>query len=258
MRSVITQIFIIFLLFSLTSCENNKDAPVKLRVVSLQGKAKPVDIKTPDLNIKALKEQGGSYSRSHYVETAPINNRANSQEYYNNSFYENKYNAPSSQKINTSEQEVVYRNEFNNDAATSSQNVRYILDSKKSNQDENPIIVQNNSNAPKINKTIEFDLSDAKSESTRKEKKPVKKQVEKINSSGYFVQVGAFKSKKNADKSLNYMRKFHNGVVKNNVATSGIKYKVILGPFAKRSSAQTLYNTIKKSGHDALIIKTRY
>lgn len=263
MKNLIAKISIIFLIFGITSCISKKDEPVKLRVVSLQGKAKPVDIKTPDLNVKALQEQGRSYStRSRYVETPPIDSKSTNQEYYSNSFYENKYNRPAVDDVKNQEQEIVYRNDFNKDAPSSNE-VKYILDSGQSHQGKNPIIVQSNSEgknyqfAPKAEGTVEFDLAEAKDDKKSapvKKKAVVKESKKKTNTTGYFVQVGAFTNKANANKSLNYMKKFHKGMVQYQKPN----YKVILGPFSKRSSAQNLYNEIKQSGHDALIINTSY
>lgn len=271
MKNLITQIFIIFVLFSLTSCQNKKDEPLKLRVVSLQGKAKPVEIKTPDLNVEALREQGksNSYSSSHYVETPLQDNRAvRKTENYSNEFYDNKYNKNGFDNINSQQQEVVYRSDFN-EQNNEKTDVKYILDTN-SKQGKNPIIIQESSNVKTIddndNQTVEIDLSNnaVVEKTTPKEiekteiKKEVKKIAPKVNKNGYFVQVGAFKNKRNADRSLAYMKKFNKGLVQNVTANSEIKYKVILGPFSKRSSAQIIYNKIKKSGHDALIIRTSY
>lgn len=271
MKNLITQIFIIFVLFFLSACQNKKNEPVKLRVVSLQGKAKPVDIKTPDLNIKALREQGRShsYSSSHYVETPPQENRATRQkENYSNEFYDHKYNKNSFDNIDAQKQEVVYRSDFN-EQNNEKTDVKYILDTN-SKQGKNPIIIQESSNVKTIaandNQTVEIDLSNnavvEKTAPTVVKKAKIKKKAKKIakkrNKKGYFVQVGAFSNKRNANRSLAYMKKFHKGLVKNVKTKSAVKYKVILGPFPKRSSAQIIYNNIKKSGHDALIIRTSY
>jgi len=263
MKSLIKQIFIILLAINTFACVPKDDGPVKIRVVSLQGKAKPVDVKTPDLNIKALREQGRA--RSPYIEIPQARSRGANN--YQNSFYENKYNNPAAKPDPSKEQEVVYRNEFDKKTASDSDGVKYILDSNNY-QSSNPIIIQNNSNkttletAPDNSKTVEIDLSTptggSKVTKKYKTKSVAKRRAQKVSKKGYFVQVGAFKSKKNANRSLAYMKKFNKGFVKNSGAKSGIKYKVVLGPFSKRSSAQSLYKKVKDSGHDALITKLSY
>lgn len=267
MKSFIKYIFITLLAVNMFSCVNNKNEPVKIRVVSLQGKAKPVNIKTPDLNIKALNDQGRA--RSNYVEMVPEkNNKVNNYGDRKNSFYENKYNRPSTQSGVLKEQEVVYRNDFDKQSTQKADKVKYILDSNN-HQGKNPIIIQNNSNlnsiesAPDNNKTVEIDLSSGgsidKQQLTKRTQSKVKKAKSKnVLKEGYFVQVGAFRNKKNANRSLAYMKKFNKGFVKFSNSQSKIKYKVVLGPFPKRSAAQSVYKEIKQSGHDALIIKTTY
>jgi len=266
MKSLIKQILIILLAVNIFSCASNKEGPVKIRVVSLQGTAKPVNIKTPDLNIQALREQGTV--RSSYVEISPPgNNRITNYDTQKNSFYQKKYNSSDVQPDMAIEQEVVYRNEFDKKPEDKSNKVKYILDSNN-HQGNNPIIIQNNSNVkditsvPDNDKTVEIDLSSEDVVQKKPKKRYIarvkKIQAPQVTQNGYFVQVGAFKNKINADRSLAYMKKYNEGFVKYSNTDSSIKYKVVLGPFPKRSDAQTLYKDIKQSGHDALIIKTSY
>lgn len=273
MKNLLVKIFIIISITIVYSCAKYDDnKPVKIRVVNLQGNAKPVDIKTPDLNIKALQEQGRTTSQYFQIAQRNNQNQIPAQEQgrnspsFSNSFYENKYNNQTPKESQQYQnQEIIYQNPNpQNNAKANARDVKYVLDTKN-NVKENPIIVNDNKikdSALNVEKEVEFNLagdesSAKKTKKTFKIKKP-KTQKSSITKSGYFVQVGAFKNRNNANKSLNYMKKFHSGRVQYKKNKANINYRVILGPFSKRASAQQLYNKVKKSGSDALIIKTKY
>jgi cell division protein FtsN len=78
---------------------------------------------------------------------------------------------------------------------------------------------------------------------------------------GIFVQTGSFSTMQHAKNSLATMEKFSTKSAKAKIeeAQSGEKtvYRVLIGPFANKQKAAAMVAKIKKSGHQAIIIKNK-
>jgi cell division protein FtsN len=120
------------------------------------------------------------------------------------------------------------------------------------------------------NKTIEYDLA-----KTEEEKAPATKITEKksrksalknnkkaatasartsTKTKGFFVQVGSFANKANADQTLEKMQSFHEGQIESGTKEK-IIYRVLLGPFNNKKEASEILAKITNSGHEAIIVK---
>lgn len=232
-------------LFFVACAPQNEEA--QIRIVDLQGNAKPVKTRMPELNAKALQQQG-------------FDTRA--------------------RDINTPAQDVGYRNipnqiEKKDDFATVSvQNVKQVLQPQAPKVAEQPAVVETHSSNVAVGagnnaEAVEYDLSEAKKdenpapvtiqEPTKKSaEKPAKKTpVEKVSTKGgkkFFAQVGSFSSEASANAALAKMKSFHAGKV-TVLEGEKVMYRVWLGPIAERTKANSLVKKIKDSGNDAVLVR---
>lgn len=256
MKNILLKITIIFLLFGFSSCAKKTNEPVKIRVVNLEGKVAPVNIKTMDLNVEALQQQGKVRSK-YIVSNSPPNN-ANQQ----NERLASEANIRNNIDLGTPQPEnnftkIVEEKSIKNE----------IFATKVEDENKAPLIykLQNDSTKEVDNvfldsdkESIEIDLSKevvAKKTPEKKAKKTVAKKSKAKATKEYFVQVGSFGSQENANYKLSDMKKFHSGEVKQKMVNGAITNRVLLGPFADKNNARKLLNEVKNSGHEAILIK---
>lgn len=103
------------------------------------------------------------------------------------------------------------------------------------------------------NKTkIKENNSDIKS--TTNKNKPINKQnnslqFNNINSKGFYIQIGIFNEKINAENSYKKYSKIHKGGIDEYISKSKVKYKVLLGPYSNRNTAEKDLEKVIKTGH---------
>ncbi len=74
--------------------------------------------------------------------------------------------------------------------------------------------------------------------------------------SGHFIQVGAFNQNQSAVKVADNMKKFGNVFIEGVTFEGNTLYRVKIGPFNRRNSAELTLNKITKSGYkDAIIVE---
>jgi cell division protein FtsN len=255
MTNLLSKIIIIFLAFGFFSCTKNKKEAVKIRVVDLQGQPGSVQIKTPDLNVDALRQQGKTNLQ--YVDSNKVVEPNN----YQKNNLNNNYNATQAPDLGLPQPENSFtkiieqksdKKENVADDKNANNKVVYLLNSKdsKDSKDKENKNIFGSQNA---DQSIEIDLS--KEEPALEVNKPKKPITKVTNGKKYFVQVGSFTEEKNATNSLAYMKKFHQGVIQQGNVNNSITHRVLLGPFVNRVSAQKLLNKVKKSGHNAILVK---
>ena len=226
MRKFLAVIFSLFFV----SCAGGGDE-AQIRIVDLQGHAKPVATKIPELNKQALAAQGAI--------------PADDQIVYN-----------SSSQLNQN------KNSNQDFGAMSS---RAIQETLQSQQYKNPKIVEEKQTqiAPRTkDQEVEYDLSEDVKEPIElpkvvatKEKKSAKKSTSK---KGYFVQVGSFINHASAKQTLDSMKKFEKesgGAMVETVEGEKTIYRALLGPFENKKQAMAMMKKIKNSGRDAIIVK---
>lgn len=66
---------------------------------------------------------------------------------------------------------------------------------------------------------------------------------------GYFIQIGIFSEKSNAEASYSKYSKISNGVIDNYLSKGKTRYKVLLGPYNDRTLAEKDLKKVIKMGH---------
>lgn len=251
-----SRISIIILGLFFVSCASRNDQP-KIRIVDLQGKPKPVVTKIPELNASAIASQNLARDQRNFSQ--PNSSQTNLSQ-------ENQASVtPQSQKQN-----LANANDF---GSVSSQAIQQTLQSEqkdKKSEDGNPIV--NGGTPENEERPIEYDLSEeagSGKKSEKVEKPAVKKSVKnshkkssgktKYEASGtkkFFVQVGSFANRGNAESALGRMKKFHPGKIET-LEGEKIVYRVLLGPFPNKTKANILVAKIKKSGNEAILVRSK-
>ena len=247
MKRISTKNFIVFFSLFLASCMAKNDQQAKIRIVDLQGKSHPVIMKTPELNSQALASQGNMPRREN------INNPAVPQNYsYNNPAVNNAdFGAASSQMVQQTLQSSANPTW---QKPAMQENVKDVSD--------NSIIAAGSATVAEEEQTVVYDLAE-KPAAPKKVKKSAKKisaqkSVEKVSGSKkkFFAQVGSFTNQGNADNTLATMKKFHSGKIE--VVEGERKvYRVLLGPFPTRATANAMVKEITTSGHDAILVRSK-
>lgn len=222
---------LIFLSLIFTSCswQNwQKDTQPKIRIVDLQGKSRPIVTRVPELNNKALADQG---------KMMPNMALANAQK----------------QQISPKYQQPTIKNYQDANIANAQATKAY-----PTNQPVKEILgVREVESAP----VIEYNLADSKKEKKRKKKYVHKKskqddgEISKTRGKKFFVQVGAFSNKNSAESLLRKMKKFHSGKIKT-VKSKRTIHRVLIGPFSSKRKAQAILRKINKSGQDAILTRS--
>ena len=250
----------VFSLIFFTACAAKNDQP-QVRIVDLQGRAKSVKTRYPELNAQALASQGFS------TEPRDINQPA----------AEVGYRSPAA---NAPTKTPAPKNDF---GSVSAQNIQQTLQpsmpmdaarQEAAATAASPIATQ--AGSPK-DEAIEYDLAEAKGDAAPQNsepavapqksekkyvvKKPAKKAVKEVASKPeakggkkFYAQVGSFSNQASADSVLANMKKFHAGKIE---VAEGEKtmYRVWLGPFSNRVQANNLIQKIKDSGGEAVLVR---
>ena len=208
------------------SCSSKNDQQNKIRIVDLQGKSHPVVTRVPELNAQALVAQGKLVGDP----------------------FANKNMAPTPKDLTQNTPDY---------GAIQPESVQ---------KTPRPIAAENTMAANK-DQAVEYDLSDPAEAKKLSEKTPTKKaaiskskkstKAAAVAKSGRFsVQVGSFSSQESANQTLVAMQKFHAGKVE---VVEGEKtiYRVLLGPFSARKSANELVKKITDSGHEAILVRNK-
>jgi len=242
--SIFAKFLSLILLLSFTACVKKDEEP-QVRIVDLQGRAKSVRTRMPELNAKAMAEQGFSAAPRDINQASP----------------DVGYRSPATMANNK-------KDDF---ATASANNVKQVLQPSQDmelvkNEARNANAAPSNVGAGTGNEQIEYNLAEPEQEQraetpkiiNHNAKKPAKKSapVAQKTTGGkkFFAQVGSFSSKGNADATLVEMKKFHRGKVE---VLEGDKtvYRVWLGPFTNRNQANAAIKKIKASGHDAVLVR---
>lgn len=252
---IFSKLILVFLSLFFVSCAMQDDQP-KIRIVDMNGNAKPVVTRMPDLNAQAMVSQG-----------MVVDRRGMNQD----------------RKSSVTQNTLPAKNDF---GTASSQAIQQTLQTQPA--PEVSQIPTTNSSVPIVvagtvpeekNEAIEYNLSDSQTKAEAEERNPIvktlvktpgKKTVKKIavkkpakevavaaqatGGKKFFVQVGSFSNQGNADILLGKMKKFHSGKVE---VVEGEKavYRVWLGPFPNRIKANAMVKKVTTSGHEAILVK---
>ncbi len=257
MTRLIFHIFCIIQLLILSSCIF-KDSKPQIRLVDVNGKSRKIITRIPDLNLKALAQQGHLYSAT--KDMVEINNahQENNMSNFKNSHFK---------KAKTSSSSVNKKPLNNNKNYINKNNRNFAKFSSSTIEDSLAKNIQK-SNIKQPVKEIEFDLSSqakrnndsnrinkkVKNYNSKKIAKPKSATLNSRYNKEVYVQVGSFSKENNAAKFLRYMNKFNKGEIQKIKTISGQVYRVVLGPFSSIDSANQTVKMVKSSGHDALIL----
>ncbi len=265
MQNSFLKTYSLFLLIILFSCSSNPDKRANIRVVDLQGKVRKINTRVPELNVQAIAAQeavrkignNGAVPKSDFGAVSANNIQQTIQPNFPKNTADNIQKQSSQPDIKNSTQ-IVEKNSPN-----ISKEVNSNLDNPQE-QLENPV--------------KEYDLSEVKEEkqktteettnpsAIREVLKPAQDGSAKITylkaSSGnataikFYVQIGSFENKENAQATLSKMKKFGSGKLET-VDGDKVIYRALIGPFKDKASASQVMQKIKKSGHDAIVTKIK-
>lgn len=257
MKFFLIRNLVIFSSLFLVSCVAKNNEPPQIRIVDMQGKTHNVVTKIPELNSQALASQGMQerQAQNNFL----VNQQAASKQ---NVMREADFGAASSQSI----QQTLQPQQFSKPSPRENEK-------DTANSVDNAVVVAGSGVAASNAETIEYDLSETKAAPQEEDEKPqVKKSAKKVTakkhkaeaapvvaSKGgkkFFVQVGSFTNRGNADNSLSEMKKFHSGKIE---VVEGEKtvYRVLLGPFPNKAKATAMVSKITNTGHAAILVRSK-
>lgn len=246
--------FTAFLAFSLSSlvlissCQyfekfrNNNQKP-QIRLVGLDGKPSKIVTRVPELNQQ--------YVNSPENHRAPIIMESNrgTQLMDNPSQQQYNYNSPKSY-VNTPQNSQTFNVNSQNNAAKEDV-IQYDLNEAPTKKQSSTTVAKPEEKKSNTKYSVGLDKAEQQ-KPTKIIKKSAKSKTRQKGS--YYAQVGAFSSESSAKTSLEKMSKFHKGIIETRKGKKTL-YRVLLGPFNTASSAQSVIRKIKKSGHDAILVR---
>lgn len=281
---IISKIILAVSAISVSSCSPvnhsfKRDDKPQIRIVDMQGNPRPVYMKTPTLNMKALQDQGNlTEDKINSQKANPnITEPVISKNKYSNAIYDqqdpilqNTAQMPQNPEIKNQVAEEDY--EQNRAVA----GVDTIPAKEKSQKEEMveydlgaekpvaQVFEKGETNAKAHNKSaIKYKMvqasgaatavSSTASETTAHSKAP--KGKKKI-----FVQSGSFTTMQHANIQLEEVKKYaQNNPVSIQEAQNNGKtiYRVVVGPFATKQKASMMVEHLETSGHKSLIIKNK-
>ncbi len=245
------KIFFLLSLISLVACNFPKsyktEKRTELRIVDLQGNPRPVQLKTPELNVQALAEQGNLTEKT-------LRNINKQTPVFDEQVAKNKYAAADS-------------------APSYPDAIRDTLQTPTSPQataQKTPLPDENVS-AGTENKapSVEYDLTtDSNDQSKKISKQKMSQQQEIVESetvvtgkkhAGIFVQAGSFSVISHAKHSLTKIEKSagKKGVIEEVNVNNKTVYRVLIGPFTDKHKASAMVAKLDKSGHKAIIVRNK-
>jgi cell division protein FtsN len=243
--SHLIKFLILFLILPLFACVPKEEGS-QIRIVDLQGKARKLTTRYPELNVPALNSQGQSYEKT-------------SQSAFANSIKVSS--SPTYVKKSTPVREVFAEEPNPNRAFVTSQ-------TQQNSGFTDSGIANGVAAGSEFDEVIEYDLSNAadviptkrevKKEVKKKLAKPQAKKIKKyVTTKGkYFAQVGSFLSKSRATDALQKMEKFHAGNIRTSTGARTL-HRVWLGPFSSKSKARAMVKKITNSGNAAILVKDK-
>jgi cell division protein FtsN len=262
MQNFFLKTYSLFLLTILFSCSLGSNNHANIRIVDLQGKARKINTRVPELNVQAIAAQeaarkignNGVVPKSDFGAVSANNIQQTIQP----SFPKNTTNNFKKQPLQT-------------DINNSNQITEKTPPSNLQGSEPNLNIVQEESEKP----VKEYDLAEVKEEkqpeavdanAIREVLKPSREASSKITYlkasndnpavGKFYVQIGSFESKDNAQASLLKMKKFGSGKLET-IDGDKVIYRALIGPFKDKTSAIQIMQKIKKSGHDAIVTKIK-
>lgn len=270
MQNFFLKTYSLFLLIILFSCSLGSNKHANIRVVDLQGKAKKINTRVPELNVQAIAAQeaarkignNGVVPKSDFGAVSANNIQQTIQP----SFSKNTTNNSKKQPLQTVQTDINNSNQI-----TQNQIIEKTPPSNSQGSEPNSNIVQEESEKP----VKEYDLAEVKEEkqpevvdanAIREVLKPSQEVSSKITylkasndnpaAGKFYVQIGSFESKDNAQASLLKMKKFGSGKLET-IDGDKVIYRALIGPFKDKTSAIQIMQKIKKSGHDAIVTKIK-
>ena len=142
-------------------------------------------------------------------------------------------------------------NNVNNKVITideSKNNLNKVVEVKSNNKNKVVNTTQAN-NKISNNKTNNNKATNTKSSNNKNN--TTKKTVNKnnIDAKGFYIQIGIFNEKTNAENSYKKYSSIHKGGIDEYISNSKVKYKVLLGPYSNKNTAEKDLEKVIKTGH---------
>lgn len=185
------------------------------------------------------------------------NSEKNISKTNNNIVSSNKNNNSNTKNIINSNKNKEEKKYVLNSGRRNNQNATNSLSSKKNNKviAESEVISGNltekNTNISSQNKNQTAQANSAKSNRTKTTNPPSSNAIKttKTLDKGYYIQIGIYGKKDNADKSYNKYKSINRGVIQEYSVSNSTKYKVLLGPYNNRELAEKDLEKVIKTGH---------
>ena len=253
----------IFLLFSLAlltfSCiQKPNNQPTEIRIVDLNGKAKPIKRIVPEGNAQILKMQDKEMPENNHNVNIDSDLEPANKVMADNSLSQNNQNPTTIQK------DLAEQN--NNDKTIASNMPFEATVSYDMSEDDNTNKDETNANDTskiKNDRLSDNSLSQQTSQPNKKFKfittktKVISNDSDIASGNGkIFIQIGFFSSSVNADNVLAKSKKISSGSIREISINGQSGYKVFLGPISNHKKAIEILTKAKKSGYrDAFIVK---
>ncbi|MDD2840602.1 MAG: SPOR domain-containing protein [Rickettsiales bacterium] len=252
----------LLLVCSLSSCLQSNVK--RVRIVDAQGNPVKINKIVPEFNEEQMKKQKQAFDSSkknNYSANAGVNVDTNNIKFVNkNSGIMQQINDPNFISVeNNLPDDDVFADRITNFNYV--ENEQKILPNGENgtpsvgvyNKDDKSVVKGKNSvhrvlthNSIK-NNVVEDNTTNSNTKTTSKTRKTTKKDNNK--SGGYFIQIGVFNEKSNAESSYSKYSKISNGVISDYSSKGKIKYKVSLGPYNDKKIAEKDLEKVIKMGH---------
>lgn len=248
--------YLLFLVI-LASCVNENSKAVK--IVDMKGNPARINKIVPKFNQEQLEKQRAAFNNA---ETQNINK-------FRQDYNDSQNFQPINQTTTFDDENIIapsnkqYPNDIFADRIT---NYNYIQENQQisenkqreipKNQVVEGDIVSNDAIAQEIKPNIEV----KKEPVAVVEKKPAApkkpKSNAKVNGKHFYIQIGIYSEKKNANVAYNKYSKINPGSIEE-YNKNGKKYKVLLGPYLDRKNAEKDLEKVIKTGHYDVYITTK-
>lgn len=234
----------LFLICLLPSCIQSNVK--KVRIVDAQGNPVKINKIIPKFNEEQMEKQKQAFDSS---KKSDYNVGTNNVKFVNkNSGIMQQINDPNFISVNNTQDDNVFADRITNfnyveevkQNTNEKGNVSGNTDNKNISKDKNSvkkILVQN-------------DIKNNVVEESASNKQATKSNNYKNSSAkGYFIQLGVFNEKSNAEFAYSKYSKISNGIIDNYLSKGKIKYKVSLGPYTDKKLAEKDLEKVIKMGH---------
>lgn len=226
----------LFLICLLSSCIQSNVK--KVRIVDAQGNPVKINKIIPKFNEEQMEKQKQAFDSS---KKNNYNVSTNNVKFVNkNSGIMQQINDPNFISVNSTPDNDVFADRITN--------FNYVENVQQNTNEKDDNISKNKSSVKRV--LVQNDIKNNVVEEVANDKQTTKSNNNKNSSAkGYFIQLGVFNEKSNAEAAYSKYSKIYNGIIDNYLSKGKIKYKVSLGPYIDKKLAEKDLEKVIKMGH---------